>query len=146
MTYRNHSGQKVKFKIFDTDADKSKECIRKGTRLTIVVYYNISKAIIVLYDMTSSESFADTKFWIESVQSQCTHQPLLLLVGNKKDQKEKVTITKSMGLELGEKYGIAHFEVSANDQESVEGLLQYMTGEILDSSAQSPETSDKPCN
>jgi len=30
VTYKEHSGKKVKFKIIDTDADKSKECIKKG--------------------------------------------------------------------------------------------------------------------
>ena len=85
VTYKEWKGKKVKFKIIDTDPDKHKELIKKGIAWINLVYYDISKAIVVLYDMTNQESSNDTVLWIESIINQCNHKPFVILVGNKKD-------------------------------------------------------------
>jgi len=96
--------------------------------------------------MTNKDSFIDTKFWIESIKRQCTNSPLLVLVGNKKDQKDKTVITEEMALEQAKIYNIPQFQVSANDQASIESLLDYVADNVLDSNVQSPATNEKLSN
>jgi GTPase SAR1 family protein len=96
--------------------------------------------------MTNKDSFTDTKFWIESIKKQCTNGPLLVLVGNKKNQKDKTAITKEMALEQAKIYNIPQFQVSANDQTSIESLLDYIAEHVLNSNVQSPATNDKLSN
>lgn len=82
--------------------------------------------------MTVQESFNDTEFWIESAKNQCAHNPLVILIGNKKDLKGMKIITKEMAMKRAIKYGIPHFEVSANDQQSIDDLLDFIKTSVLE--------------
>lgn len=107
----------------------------------MLAYYDISKAVIVLYDTSNETSFSNVELWIDSVQESSSNCPLILLVGNKMDNKESV-VTKEMIDKLTLKYGIAHFEISSSNQESTGGLLDYIASEM---SIESPSKKFKYC-
>jgi len=124
-TYREYKGKKVKLKIIDTDPDKSKEFIKK-------VYYDMSHAIIVLYDITNQESLIDAEFWVNSIRKQTTNKPFIILVGNKADLKQKRAVSRKISKKRALRYKVPHLEVSAVDQTSVESLISYVIQEVLD--------------
>ena len=134
ICYKEHKGRKIKYKIIDTDADKSKEFIRKGNNaLNInIVYYDMSNAIIILYDITNQASFDDVHFWLNSVKQQCTHNPRILMVGNKADVNEKRAVSSMLAARYAAENGIDFFEISAHDVTSMDKLLNYITTAVLD--------------
>ncbi len=131
----------MRYKLIDTDPDKSKEFIRKGSflpmRVRHIVYYDMSNAIIILYDVTDKDSFADAQFWRKSIREQCVHSPPILLVGNKADLKERRAVTKEEAERYAKENGMHFFEVSAKDATSIDGLLTYITSQVLNPTTKS---------
>ena len=73
----------VMFKIWDTDANRTHENIRR-------FYYAASNAILLIFDLTRRNTFKELQFWVSSMVkvdigkcSQC-----IFLIGNKSDQQE----------------------------------------------------------
>ncbi len=54
-------------------------------------YYRNAAGILIAYDVTNGESFANTKRWIEEVKNNCGDDGVpIVLVGNKCDSPQKV--------------------------------------------------------
>ena len=55
----------------------------------------------------------------------------VILVGNKADMEERRQVSKKMGEELGLKYRMKFFEVSAKENRNVRELFEALTREVL---------------
>lgn len=76
-------GKQIKLQIWDTAGQERFRTITSA-------YYKGADGIIIVYDVTNSNSFDDIeKFWISEVESYAEKNVELLLIGNKKDLNNK---------------------------------------------------------
>ncbi|XP_075160137.1 RAS oncogene family member Rab19 [Haematobia irritans] len=71
-------GKLVKLQIWDTAGQERFRTITQS-------YYRSANGIIVVYDITSRNSFANIQKWIEEVRRYTTSNVMLIIVGNKCD-------------------------------------------------------------
>ena len=74
-------GEKVKLQIWDTAG-------QERFRTITSTYYRGTHGVIVVYDVTSGESFANVKRWLHEIDANCDVVNRIL-VGNKNDDPER---------------------------------------------------------
>lgn len=120
LTIRN---RKVKMQIWDTAGQEKFRTI-SGT------YYRGADAIILVYDITSAQSFDDLQnFWVQEVAQYGNEVSNLLLVGNKSDMHSKREVPgfkdQYFTFNAGGSIKKAHvFEVSAKTGEGVDHMFE----------------------
>ena len=102
-----------KVQIWDTAGN---EQFRSITR----TYYKNSVCAIVVYDITSRESFESVINWIEDCKLNSPKSVCMILFGNKSDLSENRQVTTEEGEEFAIRYGIKFFETSAKDGVNIE--------------------------
>jgi len=82
----------VKFGIWDTAGQEKYHSM-------VPMYYRGAAAALIVYDITSQESYQRAKLWIKELQKPGTQDVLIVLTGNKVDQhkQRKVTIEEARG-------------------------------------------------
>merc|ERR1712110_597027 len=79
-------GERVKLQIWDTAG-------QERFRTITATYYRGTHGVIVVYDVTSGESFANVKRWLHEIDANCDVVNRIL-VGNKNDDPSKIDLTK----------------------------------------------------
>ncbi|KAJ0090553.1 hypothetical protein Patl1_13224 [Pistacia atlantica] len=106
----------VKFDIWDTAGQERYHSLAP-------MYYRGAAAAVVVYDVTSRESFEKAKKWVQELQRQGNPNLIMFLVANKVDLKDK----RKVGYEDGELYakenGLSFLETSAKTAENVNELF-----------------------
>ena len=69
-------GKRVKMQIWDTAGQERFRTI--GT-----AYYRNTHGVILVYDVTSRESFLTVERWLQEIRQNCEGTPKIVLVGNK---------------------------------------------------------------
>lgn len=113
-------------------------------------YYRDANAIVLVYDITTSESFLNLPHWLKLVKESAKDDVKLLLVGNKKDRADKV-ISKELGSKFAEKYDMQFVETSAaNEPASIDALFRDLAKELKENgnyaTDTTPSTADNKTN
>ncbi|KAH8055150.1 GTPase [Aureococcus anophagefferens] len=93
-------------------------------------YYRGADGIIMVYDVTSSESFDHVSDWLTEVNRYANEGTCKLLVGNKCDMEDKVVTTEA-AKEYADGLGIPFLETSAKNATNVEEAFLTMAGELI---------------
>jgi small GTP-binding protein len=114
----------VKLQIWDTAGQERFRCsIPKD-------FYKNANGIILLYDVTSLESFNNVKNWIDNIEDNSKKNIAIVLVGNKCDKIDSRKVTLLEGQELSLKYDVLFFETSCklniNIKETFDQLVERM--------------------
>ena len=112
-----------RIQIWDT---AGQENFRSITR----AYYKNSVCALVVYDISSRDSFNNVSTWIEDCKNQSPKTIFMILVGNKSDLNDRRQVNSEEGQELAEKYGMLFFETSAKSGENVEEVFVKSADEI----------------
>ena len=112
-----------RIQIWDT---AGQENFRSITR----AYYKNSVCALVVYDISSRDSFNNVSTWVEDCKNQSPKTIFMVLVGNKSDLNDKRQVNTEEGQELAEKYGMLFFETSAKSGENVENVFVKSAEEI----------------
>lgn len=117
---------------------KHNMCYRLITR-----YYRGTHGVIVVYDVTSAETFVNVKRWLHEIEQNCDDvarvlgmtnmlilfftlsllwKSFLCLVGNKNDCPEKKVVITEDATNFAQQIGIKMFETSAKDNINVESV------------------------
>ena len=68
----------MKLQIWDASGqEKYKEAVTS--------YYKDADGVIIVYDVTCRESFANIKDWVDETKRNCNNKVTIILVGNKTD-------------------------------------------------------------
>ena len=123
-------GQNVEFQIWDTAG-----AVEYRTLLNL--YMQKSNVIIVVYDITDSDSYQALRRWAQDIPQDIFDSGLVVLVGNKTDLEESRKIEFSQA----ENFSVEHdfskcFEVSAKTGEGIANLWEFI--------ATSPEIQNLP--
>ncbi|XP_021723741.1 ras-related protein Rab5-like isoform X2 [Chenopodium quinoa] len=106
----------VKLDIWDTAGQERYQSLAP-------MYYRGAAAAVVLYDITSMESFEKAKRWIEELQRQASPRMFTALVGNKADLDEKREVDNEVAEEYAKQNGLHFFETSAKTAQNVNELF-----------------------
>lgn len=114
----------VKLQIWDTAGQERFRTITSS-------YYRGAHAILIVYDITDSESFENVKNWIYECDKYAPNSVLKLLVGNKCDLENKRQVTFIKGKELAEEYNLNFLETSAKTSVKIEDAFKLIAEELV---------------
>ena len=120
------NGKTINVQLWDTAGQDKYRNIAKN-------YYKGSHGILLLYDITSQTSYDNIKVWIDDIKEEADENVIIFLLGNKIDLVEERIIPKEKGEELGKKYNVTFFEVSAKSGENVNEVFKALYKKINDS-------------
>lgn len=105
-------GERVKLQIWDTAG-------QERFRTITSTYYRGTHGVIVVYDVTSGDTFANVKRWLHEIDQNCDVVNRVL-VGNKNDAPNQKVVLTEDAQRFANQMGIQLFETSAKDNINVE--------------------------
>jgi small GTP-binding protein len=122
--------RKLKLQIWDTAGQEKFRTITKA-------YYRGAHGILLVFDVTSVESFRQTRQWMQSIQENTADPVSIIFVGNKCDMERHVSQEEAMA--LANEFRVEYFETSAKTGANVEAAFFRITKMIVDEQAQRVE-------
>jgi len=114
----------VKLQIWDTAGQERFRTITSA-------YYRGADGIIMVYDVTSAESFDHVEEWLSEVDRYASESTSKLLVGNKADLIEEKQVPEETAQSFAEKLGIPFLETSAKTATNVDAAFLTMAKELI---------------
>ena len=115
----------VTLQIFDAS-----DC--KRFKIWRISYYKFVNWIVMVYDITSRESFEKIETFIEEKQKYNTEKSILIIWGNKTDRNNERLISTEEGLKLADKYNAWFIETSAKDGSNINLLFNFASTILMD--------------
>lgn len=121
--------KKIKLQMWDTAG-------QERFRTITASYYRGSHAVLVVFDVTSEESFANVRRWLAEVSEAQKHstlpvQPQILLLANKCDLVRQRVVETHRVEELAQELGIPYLETSAKTNTNVAEAFQAIGSAFL---------------
>ena len=117
------SGKKVKLQIWDTAGQDRFRTITKN-------YYKGAHGIILIYDVTNSDTYDNVENWISQIKEEASPNVVIYLVGSKIDLEEKRKVKTEDGQKIADQYNLPFIETSAksdiNINETFDNLVEKM--------------------
>jgi Ras-related protein Rab-1A len=114
----------VKLQIWDTAGQERFRTITSA-------YYRGADGIIMVYDVTSPESFDHVEEWLSEVDRYANENTAKLLVGNKADLIEEKQVSEETAQRFADKLGISFLETSAKTATNVDAAFLTMAKELI---------------
>ena len=112
-----------RIQIWDT---AGQENFRSITR----AYYKNSVCALVVYDISSRDSFNNVSTWVEDCKNQSPKTIFMALVGNKSDLEDKRAVSYEEGKDLADKNEMMFFETSAKTGINVDEIFSQTANQI----------------
>ncbi|CAI9272136.1 unnamed protein product [Lactuca saligna] len=106
----------VKFEIWDTAGQERYHSLAP-------MYYRGAAAAIIVYDITSADSFTRAKKWVQELQKQGNPNMVMALAGNKADLEDKRKVTAEEARVYAEENGLFFMETSAKTAANVNDVF-----------------------
>lgn len=81
-------GKKIKLQIWDTAGQEKYKAITNS-------FYCNSNAALIVFDLSTAESFDRVDYWIKEVKKYTREDVILMMIGNKSDLEKKVTFEEA---------------------------------------------------
>ena len=121
LTLKN--GKKVKLQIWDTAGQDRFRTITNN-------YYEGAHGIILIYDITNTETYDNVENWISQIKEEASPNVVIYLVGNKVDMEDKRKVTTEEGQKVADENNLPFIETSAksdiNVNETFDNLVEKM--------------------
>ncbi|GAA5828575.1 hypothetical protein JCM3770_006370 [Rhodotorula araucariae] len=130
-------GKTVKLQIWDTAGQERFRTITSS-------YYRGAHGIIVVYDVTDQDTFANVKQWLQEIDRYACDGVNKLLVGNKSDLAQKKVVDYAVAKEFADQIGVSLLETSAKNATNVEQAFLTMAKQIKDRTAASAPAAGGP--
>jgi Ras-related protein Rab-5C len=88
------------------------------------LYCRHANVTMIIFDVTSTESYETAKKRISTVTDECQTSPIIFLVGNKTDLEDIRTITKHEAQAYASSVNVTYFECSAKSGVNVNVLFE----------------------
>ncbi|KAM3251971.1 ras-related protein RHN1 [Capsicum annuum] len=106
----------VKFEIWDTAGQERYHSLAP-------MYYRGAAAAIIVYDITSSDSFSRAKKWVQELQKQGNPNLIMALAGNKADLEDKRNVPAEEARLYADENGLFFMETSAKTAVNVNDIF-----------------------
>ena len=122
MTLQNQKN--IKLQIWDTTGQDRFRALTKN-------YYKGANGIILIYDISTTQTFENVKVWINQIKEEANANVIIYLVGNKIDlPKDKRTVSEEEGQKLADEYKFLFKEASAKEGTNVNEIFQELVEKI----------------
>nr|XP_010908000.1 ras-related protein RABC2a [Elaeis guineensis] len=120
-------GKRLKLTIWDTAGQERFRTLTSS-------YYRGAQGIILVYDVTRRETFANlADIWAREIDLYSTNQDCIkIVVGNKVDKETEKMVTREEGIAFAQQYGCLFLECSAKTRENVEKCFEELALKILE--------------
>lgn len=118
--------RQVKLQIWDTAGHERFRTITNA-------FYRGAMGILLVYDITNKQSFANISHWIKNITEQCSggDAPAILIAGNKSDLNERRVVSLEEAQEMAEFHHVKCMETSAQSGQNIEEAFLYLAEQIL---------------
>ena len=113
----------VKFEIWDTAGQERYHSLAP-------MYYRGAAAAVVVYDLTSQDSFARAQAWLRELQQQDNPNLVMALAGNKADLADQRQVAEAEARAYAEQNGLLFFETSAKTAANVEAVFNEIATRV----------------
>ncbi|ELP89743.1 hypothetical protein EIN_424250 [Entamoeba invadens IP1] len=100
-------------------------------RTIVTSYYRGVSGIILVYDVTSKESFENIKYWSDNVNKNAEEYVELMLIGNKTDLEQNRVVSSEQGQMLADTLGIPFLETNAISYEKTVSVFRSLLGRVI---------------
>jgi len=117
----------VKFEIWDTAGQEryiSGAAGQERYAALAPLYFRGAGAAIVVYDITSPESFNKAQYWVKELQKHGGPDMVMALVGNKADLQENRKVSSQEAQEYAERNSMFFIETSAKTADNINQLFE----------------------
>ena len=119
-------GKTIRIKIWDTAGQERYKSLTQG-------YFRNAEGIIIVYDVSNSDSFGNLKYWIQSIKTHINvdngHVPAII-IGNKIDIFDR-EVTKEEGEKFSNEKNFEYFETSAKNGKGIDECIKYLIKKVL---------------
>lgn len=119
-------GKKVKLTIWDTAGQERFRTLTSS-------YYRGAQGVILVYDVSSRESYENLKkTWIKELQTYANLDKLVLMVvGNKIDKERQREVSEDEGQTLAQDLNALFMEASAKTRAGVQAAFEELVHKIM---------------
>ncbi|KAK5575985.1 hypothetical protein ACTFIZ_004441 [Dictyostelium cf. discoideum] len=122
-------GKKIKLQIWDTAGQERFKTITTS-------YYRGAHGLIIVYDITSMDSFNSIKRWLIDVDRFASPSVLKLIVGNKCDLSSKRAVDFKIAKKFADELNIPIMETSAKESTAIDEAFIKLASDIKKSTPQ----------
>lgn len=110
-------------------------------------YYRGAHGVVVVYDVTSSDSFSHVKdVWTNQVERYCNENVVKMMVGNKIDAVTTRLVSNDDGAELASKLEYDFYETSAKNSTNVEDMFVHVARKLMSRVGQPTNSANSKLN
>ena len=118
-TYIAPTGETVNVKIWDT---AGQDRFRSMTQS----FYRQGNGVIMVFDITSENSFKNVKTWLESIYQHADVNIVKVLIGNKADLADLRQVSSEEARELAMQHKMQYFETSAKTNQNIAEAMNHI--------------------
>ncbi|KAH0786668.1 hypothetical protein GPJ56_009411 [Histomonas meleagridis] len=122
VKYVDIEGEKIKLQIWDTSGQEKFRSITS-------CYYRNADGILLVFDLSSRDSFEQVGYWMNSIRNNCENFCNVILVGNKCDLER--LISEEEAKEEAANYQIPYIETSAKDNINIEKAFMEIASMVV---------------
>ena len=111
------NGTNVRLLLYDTAGQEKFKSL-------IPMYIRDANIIIVVYDITSKDSFVHTDHWVNETKDLKREDAIFVLVGNKIDLEDKRVLETKEAENFANEKGFLFYEVSAKSGQGIQELFE----------------------
>ena len=120
----NVDNKRVQLNLWDTAGQERFHAIAR-------VYYRDAEGAVLVYDVTSRESFAKCQSWVKELRKMLGAQIAIVIAGNKVDRARERAVPLADAQAYARSVGAQHFETSAKLNKGLNELFVALTRELL---------------
>ena len=121
------NGKTIHVKIWDTAGQERYKALTQG-------FFRNAQGVMIVYDVTNSESFENLKYWISSIQKNIESNKIsipVILLGNKIDVGDDREIKNEDAEKFAEENKYKYFETSAKTGEGIDDAVRELVNQVL---------------
>ena len=122
----------IQIKIWDTAGQERYKSLTQN-------YFRNAEGVILTFDVTSSESFGNLKYWISSFKENMEKKNIfipVIIIGNKIDLVDSREINKEDAEKFSKEKNYKYFETSAKTGEGVDEAIKELVNQVLKQNGQ----------
>ncbi len=113
----------IKFEIWDTAGQERYNSL-------IPMYYRGAQIALIVYDITSRESYDTAKRWVEELKFEKPTEFIKVLIGNKTDLEKDRQVPTLEAREYATQQNLIFLETSAKDDVNVSKIFEIVANKV----------------